>query len=550
MSNTAKINNHDQSGIISVWLANSLRRFYLASPAEEYKPLLLEAARGERCSFQVVIRTGERPLTVCAEAHAIGDLPVEVRLAGYVPIRHLTMETPLDDIEGAGFLPGYAPDPLLPVSLVQAGAHETHSFWITVQVGTEVTPGRHTIMVIIRSGKLTPLSCEVTVLVHRAILPPRRNFPVTQWFYADALCDWYKVELFEEPFWKILKRYLSDLSLHGQDTVYVPAFTPSLDGVKRPTQLLDVQIEQGEYRFDWSMVAAWVKMARECGLSRFEWPHLFTQWGADRAIRIYEGRAENGNLLWPPETGALSETYRRFLARYLSELERFLHLEKLTDCSFFHLSDEPHEDSHFINYRAARGMLRELAPWMKITDALSELKFAYEGLVDIPVPGVQHAPDFVEKDFFAWAYFCCGPRGRYLNRFLDTPLLKLRMAGWLFFKLQARGFLHWGYNYWYRFQTTELIDPYAVTDGLAWPKIPPGDTFVVYPGTDGPVDSLRWEVFAESLQDYTLLQAAASDPNAPMLAGIHDYADFPRDVGWIAARRSKLLAELDKINMK
>ena len=39
-----------------------------------------------------------------------------------------------------------------------------------------------------------------------------------------------------------------------------------------------------------------------------------------------------------------------------------------------------------------------------------------------------------------------------------------------------------------------------------------GDPFVVYPGPDGPVDSLRWEVFAASLQDYALLQEAGVRP--------------------------------------
>ncbi|MCW5854144.1 MAG: DUF4091 domain-containing protein, partial [Anaerolineae bacterium] len=143
-------------------------------------------------------------------------------------------------------------------------------------------------------------------------------------------------------------------------------------------------------------------------------------------------------------------------------------------------------------------------------------------------------------------YVCCSPRGRYLNRLLDTPLTKIRLSGWLFYRLGARGFLHWGYNYWYRRQTTELIDPYTVNDAHAWPGWAAGDPFVVYPGPDGPIDSLRWEVFAASLQDYALLQAAGLAPDVPLLADIHDYAEFPRDADWIEARRSEVLSRLDK----
>ena len=110
-------------------------------------------------------------------------------------------------------------------------------------------------------------------------------------------------------------------------------------------------------------------------------------------------------------------------------------------------------------------MLQELAPWMKVMDALSEISFAREGLTDMPIPLITYAPDFVKEGYPAWAYFCCGPRGRYVQREFDTPLTKTRMIGWLFYRTRVRGFLHWGYNYWYRSQTRELIDPYRVADG-------------------------------------------------------------------------------------
>jgi hypothetical protein len=120
------------------------------------------------------------------------------------------------------------------------------------------------------------------------------------------------------------------------------------------------------------------------------------------------------------------------------------------------------------------------------------------------------------------------------------------MAGWLFYRLRARGFLHWGYNYWYERQSTTLIDPFTVTDARAWPDWAGGDPFQVYPGPHGPIDALRWEVFAESLQDYALLQSAGTDPDDPSLAEIHDYADFPKDERWITAHRTALLRRLDQ----
>jgi len=289
-------------------------------------------------------------------------------------------------------------------------------------------------------------------------------------------------------------------------------------------------------------VKRWVDLARECGATWFEWTHFFWQWGVKYALRIYRSNHADGSaLLWPPETPATSETYRNFLAQFLPKFHDFLAAESLLDRSIFHVSDEPHGDEHLENYRKARAMLKDLAPWMKVADALSDIRFGLEGLTDMPIPSISVAKSFIEAGIPSCAYFCCGPRGKYLQRLMDTPLAKIAMSGWLFHKLRALGFLHWGYNYWHKSQTQELIDPFTEQSGLAWPGWAYGDTFVVYPGPDGPIDSIRWEVFAESLQDLALLRTAGIDPDDPLLAVLRGYNDFPKTETWVMEARKRLL---------
>ncbi|UCH33792.1 MAG: DUF4091 domain-containing protein [Armatimonadota bacterium] len=531
---------------MQAWLSSSLVRHYPASRAKRRQTLTLHAARGESLSFQAAFRTEGSPAKVSASATCRDGFLLRVRRVGYVPVLHFSTATPAPELEGIGHLPGLAPDPLFPEAEAHAGSYETNAFWVNVDVPSHAPPGRYPVTVALSPEGGEAVALIAVVVVHRGTVHPRRDFPVTQWFYADALCDWYRTELWEESFWPILDAYVEDIAAHGQDTILVPVFTPPTDGVKKPTQLLGVRRDGGRYVFDWTLVERWVDCAREHGVSHFEWNHLFTQWGAARAIRIYEGHGEEGALLWPAETANTSATYREFLSQYLPELHRFLAERDLLDVSFFHVSDEPHGEEARANYRGCREMLRELAPWMRVMDALSEIEFAREKLVDVPIPSISVAPQFAEGGFPAWAYFCCGPRGAYLNRLLDTPLSKISMAGWLFYRNRARGFLHWGYNYWYKSQTTELIDPYRINDALNWPGWPPGDPFIVYPGDSGPVDSIRWEVFAESLRDYALLQSAGVEPEDPMLSEIRDYADFPKDEPWIRTRRRELLKRLDR----
>ncbi len=527
------------------WLASSLVRHFPATPARATRALHLESALDQQVSFQVAVRQEDGdPLRVNVRVAPPAGIAARVRRVGLVPVRHHNTPVLADDTDGLGTIPGYVPDPLFDEDSLLLPAGETHAFWITLQPGTGVAPGTHPVQVEVATGDGgAPLARHrVNLRLHDVAVGPRRDFAVTHWFYNDAVLDYHGCAAFDRRYWQLLPSYLRNLAAHGQDTLYTPVFTPPLDGVKRPTQLLRVT-RRGRrgYAFDWTDVERYVRLARRCGLRHFEWTHWFTQWGARHAIRIYEGQGLDERLLWPPDTAATSPVYRSFLAQFLPELDRFLSAHRLHGCSFFHVSDEPHGEEAKANYVAARALLAELAPWMRTMDALTDIAFGRERLTDVPIPSIRTALDFVAAGIPCWCYYCCGPRGRFVQRLLDTPLPKIRMNGWLFYRWPFAGFLHWGGNYWYRSQTRELIDPFSVQDGHQWPGWAYGDPFQIYPGPAGPLDSLRWEVFAESLQDYALLQRAGVERDDPLLAPLASFEDFPRSEAWIDAARRQLL---------
>ncbi len=535
---------------LHTWLAPSTVRHYLNTPPPARpEALALHIARRERCSLQLVLRleAGEPdPATVAVRAHAPDGWQVRVRRVGYVPVRR--HNTPVSDdpleTDGLGHIPGYVPDVLFDETSLILPPGETHSFWFTVQPAEDAAPGEYAIAVEIEREGDDPIHLNAGVRLYAITLQPRRAFHVTHWLYVDALIDWYRTDLFDERFWQVLPNYLCNLAEHGVDTILVPAFTLSLDGVKRPSQLLKVtRTGPDRYVFDWSDVRRYVRLAQECGLSHFEWCHLFTQWGARYALRIYEGQGRDERLLWPVETPGTAPLYRTFLAQFLPELERFMAEEGIATRSFFHLSDEPHGPEQLEGYRAAREMVRELAPWMRVMDALTQIEFARQGLTDMPIPSTDVATDFAAEGIPSWCYYCCFPRGPFVNWLLDTPLPKIAMHGFLFYRWPFQGFLHWGYNYWYKRATRQLIDPHCEQDGLAWHEgWAYGDTFRVYPGEDGPVDSIRWELFAEALQDYALLQTCGIARDDPLLAPIVSFAEFPKNAAWRQEARKRLLA--------
>jgi hypothetical protein len=529
---------------IACWLETSLRRVYPTSPAGTHRELSLVTARNRHVSFQVCLANrGTSLLDVGCTVDGAEGCDVRIRRVGYVPQWHATIDTSTEELDGAGYVPGLVPDPLYPESTARVGPGENQSFWITITVPADAAPGVRdlTVRYAFQNGA-QHAELHATLEIHPFVVQPRHDFPVTHWWRPETIYEHYGIEPFGERWWQLAEAYIRNLVAHGNNVIFVQQLFPRREVVRRPAQLVKITCPSpGQYEFDWTHVRRLVRLSRECGATHFEWSHLWIYWGVRHAMPVYT--TENGQavLLWPTDTDGHGEVYTNFLRQFLPSFHQFLQEEKLLDCSFFHLSDEPSAE-HIPNYRRARQTLHELAPWMQVMDALSDVEFGRQKLTDMPIPIVSAAQAYRDEKIPHWVYFCCAPHGPYLNRFMDTPLAKIRMSGWLFYRLGARGFLHWGYNCWQKLEQDAMLDPF--TEGAAglWPGIPYGDPFVVYPGPDGPLDSIRWEVFAESLEDYALLQTAGVQPDDPMLGDIRSYADFPKTEAWIAAAMDRVLA--------
>jgi len=549
-----------ESDGVKFWSETSLNRVYPNSQPGSAKPLSLVSARNSQLSFQSCFRNLEDCcLRISVEVEAPDGWTAQVRRVGYVPVQQLNTDVPIDEIDGIGHVPGLVPDPLYPEAFAYAGPASNGAFWITVKIPRDARIGRHEFAVKVTvedkyrftawtGAKPWSVKLPIVVDVKALVLKPRTSFPVTHWISADSIWEYYRIEPFSDRFWELADAYIADVTAHNLNVVYAPIFNARHEILERPAQLLRVRrVGENRYEFDFDDVRRWIHLAKKHKAEYVEWTHFFTPapTSGKHPQRIFERWDSIGKLLWPPETQATGTTYRRFLEQFLPEFKQVLVDEGMLERSLFHCADEPDGDVQLEDYRKARSLLRDLAPWMKVMDAMSEPRFATEGLTDTPIPSIVTAPHFVEAGAPAWVYFCCGPRGRYLQRFHDTPLPKLRMAGWLFYKLRARGFLHWGHNYWFVFCTGTITNPFIDGAVSAWPGMPHGDAFVVYPGENGPIDSIRWEVFAESLQDYAMLQSAGVDPDDLLLDGLKSYEVFPKTEQWINKALASVLAKGD-----
>ena len=145
-----------------------------------------------------------------------------------------------------------------------------------------------------------------------------------------------------------------------------------------------------------------------------------------------------------------------------------------------------------------------------IIDAMSNAEYFTAGAIPLPIPNIINLEDFIAAGVKErWTYYSCVPQNIYSCRFIHMPSARNRIFGTLLYKYQVRGFLHWGFNFYYASLSRYLIDPYRCNNSSY--IYPPGDAFLVYPGKNGiPEDSIRHEVFYEGLQDQRVLEKLES----------------------------------------
>jgi len=461
--------------------------------------------------------------------------------------------------------PGLYPDLLQPMAKeIRGYPGQWRAVWVTVELPTraewEAKAGRgpaygihpFSIDVWFEGAEGTRLGGEQFVLdVLPAELPEQRLIH-TEWMHYDCLADYYGVEVFSERHWELIERYASAAVRHGMNMLLTPIFTPPLDtaigGERRTVQLVDVEVAgDGTYRFGFDKLGSWVDMCNRIGIQYFEFSHLFTQWGAKHAPKIVAKESEGEEKrIFGWETDATGEAYRKFLGQFLPALVAFIRERGIEARSYFHVSDEPSLE-HLDAYRSASAILKEHLGEFLFFEALSDYNFYEQGLVTVPVPANDHIDKFLENGVSPlWTYYCCGQAVDVSNRFFNMASARNRILGYQLYKFRIQGFLHWGYNFWNTQYSLAPIDPYRVTD--AGGAFPSGDAFVVYPGEEGPLDSIRWEVFREALQDLRACELLESRIGREQVlelleAGLEaplTFRNYPRDSAWLLSKRQEI----------
>lgn len=534
---------------------SSLQRVFLDGRCDLTEHNCDSVLKGERYSYQIAYKSSEKFF-----AEIVIDSPlsqfITVRSVGNVPSELPVYESDCEFCERNE--PGLFPDVLFLIenNRVLIKRQNYYALWITVDLPKDTDAGDYEINIKLKKDGETISENIFGLHVINAVLPEQKLI-YTQWFHSDSIANYYKIPVFCEKFWTLVESFIKAAVHTGVNMLLTPVFTPPLDteigGERLTVQLVDVKLKNGKYSFGFDRFIRWVRLAQKCGIKYFEISHLFSQWGAKYTPKIVAEVNGSQKRIFGWETSADSIEYAEFLSAFIPQLIKVIRSLGIEKSTFFHISDEPNEDQ-IESYSRAKRTVAPLLEDFPIIDALSDYSFYESGIINNPIPCTNDIESFIEKGFpHPWTYYCCGQGGKLSNRFFGMPLSTTRIIGFQLFKYGIEGFLQWGFNFYNSQYSLRSIDPFAVTDADS--AFPSGDSFTVYPGKSGAIESVRSEVFFQALQDMralTLLcdRIGKKRTIAAVEAdfGIITFFDYPRGTEKMLNLRKSVNNYLDNLN--
>lgn len=542
------------SRIFEMKLVSSLEKVFPDSEVEKMGFSRFSMLKNEKASFQMAYKLGcpedgeyeieiDSPLKDEIHAYCVRLIPSQLAAPKNADEYYIKKES------------GEYPDLLEAIDLnapVRLSHNGWQSVWFEIKTAGELPAGEHLVRVqVSQNGKILAAS-EIGVEVIAARLP-EQTLIYTNWYHTDCLMRYYKTEAFSEDYWRITENYLRHAREYGMNCVLTPLFTLPLDtkvGGERPTvQLVDVKITgKNEYEFGFEKLDRWLEMCERCKVPYIEMSHLFTQWGAKHAPKIIATTAQGEEKqIFGWKTKASGKQYVSFLKQFAPALDAYLDKKGIRERCLFHVSDEPAMYCYF-PYKKASKLVHKLFHNYKVIDALSDFKFYKKGLIDTPIPANDHVGHFIGNVPELWTYYCSAQSANNVsNRYFSMASERNRVLGCQLYKFDVKGFLHWGYNFWFSQYSIREIDPFQVTD--AGGAFASGDSFVVYPGANGePMNSLRLNVFYDGLQDMMAMQLLESKIGRQKVVELLEaetkepitFSSYPHSSEWLLKTREKI----------
>ena len=395
------------------------------------------------------------------------------------------------------------------------------------------SPGSYKLNVILNDGFKTE-QLKFKIKVHDASIPrlEESKFFYTNWFNLSKMEEMHNLLRWNKEWFTMLDKYAKLMAEGRQNCIIIPHELISL--------------KSNKISLDEEKMISFINVFKKYGFKYFESPHLL-----NRGANDDWGNPELKTKL--RKRGYYSEEGKKEIDTIIRKIKSFTKKYNLENQWLQHIADEP-TDVNAQCYKDVSKQIKSIYPEITIMEA-TNAKESLSGSIDLWCPLIN---DFQEnQDFFnereskgekILIYTCLVPGGKWLNRTLDMERIRQVYFGWAGSKYNTFGYLHWGLNQYkanpFKQSVVKHPSPQASSNNF----LPAGDTHVIYPGTDGPLSSLRFEAHRKGIEDYELLEKLKTkniDKHSRLIKKLFfDYTNYSLSIKKYKRIRKKLLKSI------
>lgn len=493
--------------------------------------LKLNAVKNEQVSAQIACgsKYNISSLKVAVEdlktsnGNVIAKENIQIRYVKYVPVQRARSEyvwsPKLEEIIGEGVSGTMAPnvvgDPLLEMEAVNVPAYRAQPIWITFKIPKNSSSGDYKGKISISSNEYTSREYKIELQVHNQQLPDTEDykFNLDLWLNPSAIADFYKMEHWSEPHWAMISKYLKDYASRGGKNIattitHEPWHKPWLNNTTRSqiafgyrSMIQWTKNLNGDWEFDYTVFDRYVEMATKLGIDEAINAFSMTPFHTKQKMHYFNEKTKSYEEI---ELDIKDEEYKVLWSTFLVNFKAHLQTKKLFERTYLGF-DEKSEEDMIILHDIIKGSVPEFLDKILIAghpeagQHASNLSISYmffpeqplEKRAIVPVlPTIDERQANGKKTTF---YLCAEPN--HPNTLTYSPAIESQLIPWLALKYNTDGYLRWAYNNWTK---KPFKNPVFLHNQ--------GDDYYVYPGKEGPISSIRWELLKEGIEDFELFK--------------------------------------------
>lgn len=444
---------------VKIWSEPSLFKIFPEDnpePSQQQNPeLRIFLARKERESIQIALRNNsDSPCTIQSIISEIRNrqtgMSIPKNVISTYEVRFHPVVIP-SYYEGPT---GYWPDMLYPADTIKILPQTTSAFWLTVYAPETLPPGDYKGILELQSNCFDPVELELHIHVFEFALPAMPILKTDFGFSWENALRSAQILTGEKP------NASAVASAYLQNAIEHRVTLRELTQLPLP--------KTSNYMEELSNILPKIKQLIKEGVNTFTIPP---------------------QILKQPEQ--------------LKILYTFLQANDLLKLFFVPLWEYPKEDEK-------EKLLNTLTQWKTLAPDISVM-VTTRGLSPILPESVDiwciHSPvmdtpynryilEKIQAGQKVWWSINHAPPRPYANFFLDFAGIEHRIFFWQTWMLGIKGVHYWCINY------SKEKDPQKCPLDV----IPTnGDGFLVYPGKEGPLNSIRWEIIRDGIEDYDYL---------------------------------------------